>query len=209
MISIAVTNINLRDSSEWCRIRERRTTTKRYCTGGEQARATGRNQSELSLSSYDPSFPKYSSTSAFFRKSSNTFSISSVVGIFGGINISGVKNGIYAAAARACAAAGESPFTSTPVTGCEGRAPSFFGRFEVSSVVDDVAVLAISVSSSGGCLRFGCVVSSVPAGIDESVMCWIPFPCWGRWNFGIGSSVSSPSDSRKFVYASAQSIGIP
>ena len=126
-------------------------------------------------SSYDPSFPKYSSTSAFFCKSNSTFSISSVVGILGGISISGVKNGIYAAAARACAAAGESSFASTPVV--VGEAPSFFGRFEASSVVDDAVVLVISVSSSGGCLRFGCVASSALVGIDESETCRIPFPC--------------------------------
>jgi len=160
------------------------------------------NRSKKANHSYDPSFPKYSSTNAFFCKSNNTFSISSVVGIFGGINISGVKNGIYAAAARACTAAGESPFTSKPVAGCVegGETPSFLGRFETSS---DASPLAISASSSGGCLRFGCVVS----GVDESVTCGdVPsFPCCGRWSFGIGSSVSSPSDSRKFVYASAQS----
>jgi len=128
-------------------------------------------------SSYDPSFPKYSSTNAFFRKSNNTCSNSSVVGIFGGISISGVKNGIYAAAARACAAAGESPFASTPAAGCEGVEPPFFGRFEASSGVDDVVPSAISVSSSGGCLRFGCVASSALPGIDESVVCGVPFPC--------------------------------
>ena len=128
------------------------------------------------MSSYDPSFPKYSSTNAFFRKSNSTFSISSVVGIFGGISISGVKNGIYAAAARACAAAGESSFTSAPIVGCEGETPSFFGRFEASSSADDV-VLVISVSSSGGCLRFGCVASSVLVGTDESVTCRVSFPC--------------------------------
>ena len=127
------------------------------------------------LNSYEPSFPKYSSTNAFFRKSSNTFSISSEVGIFGGINISGVKNGIYAAAARACAAVGESSFASKPAAGW--AEPSFFGRFRASSGVDDASPLAISVSSSGGCFRFGCVVSSALPGVDGSVTGSAPRPC--------------------------------
>ena len=83
---------------------------------------------------------------------------------------------MYAAAARACAATSESPFTSTLVADCIeggrfGTPPSFFGRFEVSSgVVDDDAPSppsVISTSPSGGCLRFGFVVSSALSGVDE------------------------------------------
>ena len=54
---------------------------------------------------------------------------------------------------------------------------SFFGRFEASSGIDDVGTLVISVSSLGGCFRLGCVVSSAPTGIDESVACVVTFPC--------------------------------
>lgn len=100
--------------------------------------------------------PKYSSTSAFFRRSSRTFSISSLEGSFGGKRSFADKKGIRAAAACAPRNTASSipllsgwpePFVSTAI-------PSAFGLFVGSLIAvasSDASVISVSPS---GAFRF-------------------------------------------------------